>query len=450
MPVEPGTILMGRYQLIERIGKGGMGTVWSGLDITLDRPVAIKVMRDPDPGEEPDPTLLERFHREARVAARLRHPGITVVHDFGYDDGQFFIVMELLNGQDLAVFLKRWRVGLPINWVVDFAIQAADALSAAHEKGVLHRDLKPANLFVLGDGQIKLSDFGLAKPLDATTTLTKTGQFMGTPVYMPPEQWEGGPVDERSDLYSLGCIMYEMLSGRPPFSPAENVVALMRQHLSTLPAPPASRGGTRGKIGDLALHLLAKDPAARYPATAGALVSELRELAPWVVLQKAYRGTFAASDPGHCDAHRSTAATAVASDHNQENQLIIGQVYTRQNLRDIFSIKDATINNGIFPVKDRSEIWLFVTEEKPRDRVQYKDLLIGDVLQWQGQLKGGKDKLIIEHEQNDQGLHLFYRKKKYEHEGAGFRYEGEFYYVSHIPGKLPTSFTLRRRTPREA
>ena len=161
-------------------------------------------------------------------------------------------------------------------------------------------------------------------------------------------------------------------------------------------------------------------------------------------------GTPAASDSGYSDAGWSTDATAVASDHYQENRLIVGEVYTRQNLREVFSIKDATINTGIFPVKDRDEIWLFVTEEKPRDRVQYKDLLIGDVLLWQGQLKGGKDRLIIEHERNGQSLHLFYRKKKNEHEGAGFRYEGEFRYVSHVPGKLPTSFTLHRRTPREA
>ena len=186
-----------------------------------------------------DPELAGRFRREARIAARLQHPGITVVHDVGSDNGQLFIVMELLHGRDLAAMLAETPAGLPVDAAVSLAIQAAEALQAAHAGHVVHRDLKPANLFVLDSGRLKICDFGIAWAVDSTTHLTATGQAIGTPAYMSPEQCQGQQVDERSDLYSLGCVLYELLTGQPPFTEGQPL-SIMLQHLNAIPAGPAN------------------------------------------------------------------------------------------------------------------------------------------------------------------------------------------------------------------
>ena len=234
--MQDGLKLSGRYALQALLGSGGMGEVWRGVDELLDRPVAVKVLR----GYLADPELAGRFRREARIAARLQHPGITVVHDLGFDNGQLFIVMELLHGRDLAAMLAEALAGLPIEVAVSLTIQAAEALQAAHAGHVVHRDLKPANLFVLDSGRLKICDFGIAWAVDNATHLTATGQVIGTPAYMSPEQCRGEQVDERSDLYSLGCVLYELLTGQP---------AIPRR-----PAPcdyvPAPRSGACGATGD--------------------------------------------------------------------------------------------------------------------------------------------------------------------------------------------------------
>ena len=185
--MQAGLKLSGRYALQALLGSGGMGEVWRGVDEHLDRPVAVKVLRE----HLADPELAGRFRREARIAARLQHPGITVVHDVGSDNGQLFIVMELLHGRDLAAMLAEAPAGLPIDAAVSLTIQAAEALQAAHAGHVVHRDLKPANLFVLDGGQLKICDFGIAWAVDSTAHLTATGQAIGTPAYMSPEQCSG-------------------------------------------------------------------------------------------------------------------------------------------------------------------------------------------------------------------------------------------------------------------
>ncbi|HWG61459.1 MAG TPA: serine/threonine-protein kinase, partial [Streptosporangiaceae bacterium] len=164
MALGPGTILKGKYRVVDRLGSGGMGMVWQGRDLDLNRDVAIKVMLNADDDLE----SFKRFQREAQVAARLQHSGLTVVHDFGRDHDQFFIVMELLKGADLKALLREHPAGLPAGRVMKLALLAAEALSAAHENGVVHRDIKPANLFVLPDDRIKICDFGIAKLADAT------------------------------------------------------------------------------------------------------------------------------------------------------------------------------------------------------------------------------------------------------------------------------------------
>lgn len=262
-----GTEIAGRYALEALLGHGGMGEVWRGSDRQLRRPVAVKVMQE-------RVTDTRRFEREARIAARLQHPGITVVHDSGMHDGRPFIVMELLNGHDLAAELSEWPGGMPSDRVIPLAIQAAKALQAAHAKKVVHRDLKPANLFLQDDGQLKICDFGIARVAGATDGPASSGYLIGTSSYMSPEQCAGRPVDQRSDLYSLGCVLYALLTGRPPF-PSGTPEDIRDQHLHERPSGPrARRPDVPADLDRLVLHLLAKAPDQR-PAEAGQVVAAL-------------------------------------------------------------------------------------------------------------------------------------------------------------------------------
>ncbi|MGE7388696.1 WD40 repeat domain-containing serine/threonine protein kinase [Streptomyces sp. NPDC004126] len=264
--MQPGAQLAGRYRLVERLGQGGIGEVWRAQDGELDRAVAVKVLLEFDASEE----LLGRFRREASIGARLQHPGITVVHDIGRHGDRLFMVMELLEGQDLSRLLARTPgVGLPLPQVLDLALQTAEALSAAHAQKVVHRDLKPGNLFLLADGRLKICDFGIARTADATGGLTVTGRVFGTPSYMAPEQWRGEHVDGSCDLYALGCVLYALLTGAPPFAGTEQAWVLMRMHLEE--APPALgvvRADLPPALVELVYALLAKEPGARPDAPA--------------------------------------------------------------------------------------------------------------------------------------------------------------------------------------
>ncbi|MGW9115120.1 serine/threonine-protein kinase [Streptomyces sp. NPDC055663] len=259
--VEPGGRLAGRYKLATRLGRGGMGEVWRAFDEELKRAVAVKILRDGVTGTE----AISRLRREASIGARIRHSGITMVHDIGSDDDRLFIVMELLEGRDLDDLVSDAPAGLPVADAVGLATQIADALAAAHDQGVVHRDLKPANVF-LHQGRVKICDFGISRSADSTTGLTSTGLPFGTPLYMAPEQWRGQHVDERCDLYALGCILYAMLTGTPPF--AGDYFTLMRLHVDQAPqSPRAIRPEIPHALDSLVLALLAKNPQAR-PATA--------------------------------------------------------------------------------------------------------------------------------------------------------------------------------------
>ncbi|WP_327289378.1 WD40 repeat domain-containing serine/threonine protein kinase [Streptomyces sp. NBC_01198] len=269
--MQAGERIAGRYRLDSRLGRGGMGEVWRAFDEALGRPVAVKVLLTVDAGHE----ALQRFRREASIGARLQHPGITVVHDVGHHDGRLFLVMELLEGTDLAHLLAASAPGgLPVAQAVDLAAQAADALAAAHARKVVHRDLKPANLFLTADGRLKICDFGIAWTAEATEGLTLTGRPFGSPPYMSPEQWRGEHVTVQSDLYALGCVLHALLTGAPPFPTGEHPWALMRRHVEDVPAPLRSlRADVPAGVESLVAELLAKDPAARPDAatTAGRL-----------------------------------------------------------------------------------------------------------------------------------------------------------------------------------
>lgn len=272
MAVGPGTILDQRYVVDEVLGSGGMGAVWRGHDTRLKRKVAIKVLRG-----DADPQLIVRFGREAEILADLSHPGITVVYDNGQVDGQFFIVMELHEGNDLAAVLAG-AGGLPVIRTVNLALQAAEALAAAHGKGVVHRDIKPGNLFVVGGDRLKVCDFGIAKRVGSDWTRTQPGLVMGTPAYMSPEQCgSADAVDERSDLYSLGCVMYEMLAGHPPFGRGYSWAGVDRSHWDISPQPPRGIEPVPPDLRDLILGLVERDRDKR-PPSAAVVAGKLQEL----------------------------------------------------------------------------------------------------------------------------------------------------------------------------
>ncbi|WP_435837959.1 serine/threonine-protein kinase [Streptantibioticus parmotrematis] len=268
-----------RYLLIERIGRGGMGEVWRGRDEELGRRVAVKCLRSGTGGDARRAQVMrERFRREARVAASLQHRGITVVHDFGADDGLLYLVMELLDGRNLAQVLRDGRrAPLPLPELLDVAEQVAAALAYTHAQGVVHRDLKPANIVRAADGTVKICDFGIARlgrDIGFTSQLTGTGVAMGTPHYMSPEQIAGAEVDHRGDLYSFGCVLYELATGRPPFD-FDDAWAVIVRHRDTDPAPPRLlRPDLPDALDRLILDLLAKSPEDR-PRDAAAVAGRL-------------------------------------------------------------------------------------------------------------------------------------------------------------------------------
>ncbi len=286
---EPRT-LAGRYRLDEVIGRGGMSTVYRGTDLALDRVVAVKVALDPL--VEQSPVYLERFRREANAAAAIDHPGVVTVYDAGADGPTRFIVMEFVHGRSLADILREQSPLEPAE-AADIAAQAADALSAAHARGIVHRDIKPGNIMVTPDGTVKVLDFGIARAVDSGT-LTQTATVLGTSAYMSPEQALGQPADARSDIYSLGCVLYEMLTGEPPFV-AEVAAAVMHQHVRVQPKPASERNpAVPPALNALVMDMLAKAPGDR-PQTAAEVRDRLRQ---------------AVGDPGDEDEALATLAMA--------------------------------------------------------------------------------------------------------------------------------------------
>jgi len=257
--------LAGRYRLEEVIGRGGMSTVYRATDAVLERDVAVKVLL-PVLAEQ-DPTYAARFEREARAAAALASSAVVTVFDTGIDeDGSQFIVMEYVAGHSLAQLLADEQP-LEIAEATRVAGRVADALRAAHGAGILHRDIKPANVMVADDGTVKLLDFGIARRLDGTT-LTQAASVVGTAAYMAPERALGRPGDARADIYSLGCLLYAMLTGRPPFT-GEHAAAVLHQQVNVDPvAPSRLRRGVPAGLDALVLAMLAKAPEARPPTAA--------------------------------------------------------------------------------------------------------------------------------------------------------------------------------------
>ncbi len=268
--VTPSRVLGGRYALLERIGSGGMADVYRATDRRLGREVAVKVLRPMDG----DPAFVERFRREARHAAGIQHPNVAAVYDVGEDGDDRYIVMELVRGQTLKD-LVRARGALPEDEAITIAEHVARGLQAAHARGVVHRDLKAQNVLLGADGQPRIVDFGIAKG-GGGTALTNTAAVLGTAHYFSPEQASGAPADHRSDLYSLGVVLFELLTGAPPFD-GQNPVEIAMRHVSDPPRrPSAVRPGLRRATDEAVLRALAKDPDQRYPSAAAMAVALAR------------------------------------------------------------------------------------------------------------------------------------------------------------------------------
>ena len=269
--VSPNPEKVGRYQILERVGRGGMGVLLRGIDPVLDREVAIKLMLV-DFSEDAE-QMRPRFYREARAAAKLQHPNIVTVFEFAEDGNTPYIVMEFLRGSSLSA-----RISSPLPLTLDDKLhviaQLCSALNYAHEQGVVHRDIKPANIFLLPDGSVKLLDFGIAKL--ATSTMTRQGDVLGSASYMSPEQVSGNPqIDGRSDIFSTGVVLYELVANRKPFN-AETLTATVIQILQEdPPALETIAPGLPPQLVNAVNRALAKDPAKRF-ATAGELGKELQ------------------------------------------------------------------------------------------------------------------------------------------------------------------------------
>lgn len=299
---EPGEIevLAGRYQLQEIIGSGGMATIYRARDLQMDRAVAVKVLQEV---YNTNPKFVRRFQVEAKAASALQHPNIVQVYDYGHADGNYYIVMELVEGTNLHRYLGSRGV-LYVDRAIIIAHDVALGLGAAHRRGIVHRDVKPQNVLIGKDGSIKLTDFGIAstyKDLNADR-LTTTGMTLGTVQYFAPEQAQGEIVSPAADVYALGIVMYEMLTGHTPFD-GNSPVAVAMQHLQDLPDPPGQfNPNIPAALEEIILRCLEKVPDLRFPD--GSELARSLEM-----LGDAEMGGTASITPGHMPIPTSSIQT---------------------------------------------------------------------------------------------------------------------------------------------
>lgn len=314
---------LSHYEILEKLGQGGMGVVYKAHDHRLDRPVAVKFISGAIAEDE---TQMQRFRTEARSAARLSHPGIATVHSLEEIDGHTFIVMEFVEGSDLARLVKDGP--LAVDQVESLGVQIADGLAAAHAGGLVHRDIKSANILVDPDGRAKITDFGLARTTGATR-LTRDGGTVGTVAYMSPEQIQGVEADERSDLWALGVVLYEMLTGRLPFRSGRDA-ALIYEILNENPqAVRAVRPEAPAAVADLVGELLHKQ-AAQRPASARDVAERLR------------RGTAAVTSTASPGKHSIAVLYFENMSSDEENEYFCAGI-TEDLIIDLSRLKDLKV-----------------------------------------------------------------------------------------------------------
>ena len=264
-----GKTIANRYEIISKTGVGGMATVYKAKDKVLNRDVAVKVLKDEFTTDE---EFVKRFNSEALAAASLTHPNIVSIYDVGNENGIYYIVMELVRGKTLKQIITEEGV-LPWKWSVNIAMQIASALETAHKNNIVHRDIKPHNIIITEDGVAKVTDFGIAKAV-SNSTITAFGTTIGSVHYFSPEQAKGGYTDAKSDIYSLGVVMYEMLTGKVPFD-ADTSVSVALKHMQEPPIPPMEINKNIPKaVNDIILKAMEKEPMARYQ-TATAMLRDL-------------------------------------------------------------------------------------------------------------------------------------------------------------------------------
>nr|MDQ6891192.1 serine/threonine protein kinase [Acidobacteriota bacterium] len=273
-PIGPGGRI-GRFEISRTLGRGAMGTVYLARDPRIDRQVAVKTLRDPSLTPELSAEVEARFHNEAKIAGRLEHPNVVTIYEAGREEGVLYIAMEYVDGEPLHQYAASRSPSFAER--IELVRQAALALGHAHEKGVLHRDVKPGNILVNREGQVKVADFGIGKLLAGSGSLTRTGQLIGSPAYMSPEQIRGGALDARSDLFSLGVVLYELLTGVRPF-PGNSMTTLVYQILHTEARDPlAAKEELPPLAREVFARMLAKSPEQR-PADAAEFARELARL----------------------------------------------------------------------------------------------------------------------------------------------------------------------------
>ena len=324
---------IGRYKIVGELGRGAMGVVYRGVDPALDRHVAIKVISTHQSAGQVNTAEMEaRFLREAKIAARINHPGIVTVYDAGRAGDSLYLVMELVEGESLAHRLARKEYPtVPESFTM--AAQCAEALAAAHALGVVHRDVKPANIMLTKDGRVKVADFGVAKAIGEGTDLTRTGTVVGSPAYMAPEQVRGLSPDGRADLFSLGVVLYELLLHRKPF-PADTITSLIYQILHEDPLVDTDAARSLGDRTSNFLRLcLAKDPQERvkdgnaFAAEARALAAQAAGVAAEMTsATKLLAGAAPAAPSGDTTSGGDAATVAVQSTRFPLVPVLIGTV----------------------------------------------------------------------------------------------------------------------------